>query len=180
MGDPMALDTQIGPVATLPQYEKVLDYVAIATAEGATLAHGGKPYRGSGCENGWFVEPTILTDVTNSMRVAREEIFGPVLSIIRFKDDDEAIAIANDTPYGLAAGVWTNDLTRAFRYTKALKAGTVWVNAYRVVSYAVPFGGFKQSGIGRENGQEMIKEYLQTKSVYINLEKDVPNPFVLR
>lgn len=180
MGDPMAPDTQIGPVATLPQYQKVLEYVAIATSEGATLAHGGKPYRGSGCENGWFVEPTILTDVTNSMRVAREEIFGPVLSIIRFKDDDEAIKIANDTPYGLAAGVWTNDLTRAFRYTKALKAGTVWVNAYRVVSYAVPFGGFKQSGIGRENGQEMIKEYLQTKSVYINLEKDVPNPFVLR
>lgn len=180
MGDPMAPDTQIGPVATLPQYEKVLDYVAIATAEGATLAHGGKPYRDAGCENGWFVEPTILTNVTNSMRVAREEIFGPVLSIIRFKDDDEAIKIANDTPYGLAAGVWTNDLTRAFRYTKALKAGTVWVNAYRVVSYAVPFGGFKQSGIGRENGQEMIKEYLQTKSVYINLEKDVPNPFVLR
>ena len=180
LGDPMDNETKIGPVATLPQYEKVLGYIDIAKGEGARVAHGGKPYRGAGCENGWFVEPTILTEVSNTMRVAREEIFGPVLSVIRFKDDDGAIAIANDTPYGLAAGVWTKDLVRAFRYTKALKAGTIWVNAFRVVSYAVPFGGFKQSGIGRENGQEMIKEYLQTKSVFINLDKEVPNPFVLR
>lgn len=180
MGDPMAEGTQIGPIATLPQFEKVLSYVEIAQSEGATLAYGGRAYSGPGCEDGWFVEPTILTDVKNTMRVAREEIFGPVLSVIRFKDDDEAIQIANDTPYGLAAGVWTNDLTRAFTYTRALKTGTIWINAYRVVSYAVPFGGYKQSGIGRENGQEMIKEYLQTKSVYFNLEKEVPNPFVLR
>jgi aldehyde dehydrogenase (NAD+) len=180
LGDPMDRETKIGPIATLPQYEKVLDYIDIAKGEGARVAYGGKPYRGAGCENGWFVEPTVLTEVSNTMRVAREEIFGPVLSVIRFKDDEEAIAIANDTPYGLAAGVWTKDLVRAFRYTKELKAGTVWVNAYRVVSYAVPFGGFKQSGIGRENGQEMIKEYLQSKSVFINLDKEVPNPFVLR
>ena len=180
LGDPMRPETQIGPVATLPQFEKVLGYIDIAKREGAQVAFGGKAFRGAGCENGWFVEPTILTGVDNGMRVAREEIFGPVLSVIRFRDDDEAIAIANDTPYGLAAGVWTKDLARAFRYTKALKAGTVWVNAFRVVSYAVPFGGFKHSGIGRENGQEMIKEYLQSKSVFINLEKEVPNPFVLR
>lgn len=180
LGNPMEADTQIGPVATLPQYEKVLDYVGIAAAEGATVAYGGKPYKGAGCERGWFVEPTILTNVSNDMRVAREEIFGPVLSVIRFRDDEEAIEIANDTPYGLAAGVWTQDLARAFRYTRALKAGTVWVNAYRVVSYAVPFGGYKHSGIGRENGQEMIKDYLQTKSVFINLDNELPNPFVLR
>ena len=180
MGDPMAADTQIGPVATKPQFEKVLSYVDIARNEGATVAFGGRSYSGPGCEDGWFVEPTILTNVDNSMRVAREEIFGPVLSVIRFADDVEAVRIANDTPYGLAAGVWTKDLNRAFTYTRALKAGTVWVNAFRVVSYAVPFGGYKQSGIGRENGQEMIKEYLQTKSVYINLENEVPNPFVLR
>ena len=180
LGDPMAPDTQIGPVATLEQFEKVLGYIEIAKAEGAQLAHGGQTWRGPGCEMGWFVEPTILTGVTNDMRVAQEEIFGPVLSVIRFRDDDEALRIANDTPYGLAAGVWTQDIARAFRFTRELKVGTVWVNAYRVVSYAVPFGGYKQSGIGRENGQEMIREYLQTKSVFINLEKAVPNPFVLR
>lgn len=176
LGDPMQADTQIGPVATKDQYEKVLSYVDIALSEGAHRAYGGKALE----RTGYFVEPTVLTNVTNDMRVAREEIFGPVLSVIAFDDDEEAIAIANDTPYGLAAGVWTKDLPRAFRYTSALQAGTVWVNAYRVVSYAVPFGGFKKSGIGRENGQEMIREYLQTKSVFINLGSSVPDPFVLR
>ncbi len=179
VGDPTDATTQIGPVATKDQLHKVLSYVDIATSEGAHLAFGGKQLTNIGTGNGWFVEPTIFTNVTNDMRVAQEEIFGPVLSVIKFSDDDEAIRIANDTPYGLAAAVWTNDVARAFKFTKALEAGTVWVNAYRVVSYTTPFGGFKNSGLGREGGQEMIKEYLQTKSVYVNLGKTTPNPFVL-
>lgn len=180
VGDPVDPSTNIGPVATLQQLERVLSYVDIAKAEGAKCVSGGNRLSGGSYGNGWFVEPTIFTDVSNDMRIAREEVFGPILSIIRFKDDDDAIRIANDSPYGLAAAVWTNGLARSLKFAKALKAGTVWINAYRVVSYTTPFGGFKKSGIGREGGQEMIKEYLQVKSVYVNLQKEIPNPFVLR
>jgi (Z)-2-((N-methylformamido)methylene)-5-hydroxybutyrolactone dehydrogenase len=125
------------------------------------------------------VEPTIFTNVSNRMRIAQEEVFGPVLSIIPFDSDEEAIEIANDVLYGLAAGVWTRDIGRALNMVKRIRAGTVWVNAYRVVSYMSPFGGFKRSGLGRENGQAMIKEYLQVKSVWINTNKEIANPFVL-
>jgi (Z)-2-((N-methylformamido)methylene)-5-hydroxybutyrolactone dehydrogenase len=114
------------------------------------------------------------------MRIAREEVFGPVLSIIPFKDDEEAIAIANDSPYGLAAGVWTTSIKRAIRASERLEAGSVWVNTYRAVSYMSPFGGYKRSGIGRENGQDAIWSYLQTKSVWISTAEAVPNPFVMR
>jgi len=114
------------------------------------------------------------------MRIAQEEIFGPVLSIIPFSDDEEAIHIANDIIYGLAAGVWTKDLRRAMVMAERLEAGTVWINTYRAVSYMSPFGGYKKSGIGRESGQEMIKEYLQQKCVWISTATEVPNPFVLR
>jgi aldehyde dehydrogenase (NAD+) len=114
------------------------------------------------------------------MRIAREEVFGPVLSVIRFKDEDEAIAIANDTPYGLAAGVWTQGMKRALDVSARLQAGTVWVNTYRAVSFMAPFGGYKRSGLGKENGQDAIWEYLQTKSVWISTADEVPNPFVMR
>jgi len=115
------------------------------------------------------------------MRIAREEVFGPVLTVIKFSTDDEAISIANDTPYGLAAGVWTSNLERAHGIPKRIRAGTVWVNAYRVVSYMAPFGGFKDSGLGRENGLNAIYEYLEAKSVFLNpVAGAVPNPFVLR
>jgi aldehyde dehydrogenase (NAD+) len=132
------------------------------------------------CGSGWFVEPTIFEGVTNRMRIAQEEVFGPVLAVIPFKDEDEAIAIGNDVVYGLAAGVWTESMRRALKMAEKLQAGTVWVNTYRAVSYLSPFGGYKRSGIGRESGQEMIKEYLQVKSVWISTARDVPNPFVQR
>jgi acyl-CoA reductase-like NAD-dependent aldehyde dehydrogenase len=114
------------------------------------------------------------------MRIAREEVFGPVLSIIPFSDEEEAIRIANDSPYGLAAGLWTQGIARALAVSKRLQAGTVWVNTYRAVSYLAPFGGYKRSGIGRENGQEAIREYLQTKSVWISTAESAPNPFIMR
>jgi len=180
MGDPSNMDTQVGPVTTQPQYKKILDYIDIAKGEGATCVLGGGPATRPECGDGWFVEPTIFTDVSNDMRIAQEEVFGPVLSVIRFKDDDEAVAIANDILYGLAAGVWTENLGRAITVANRLQAGTIWVNTYRAVSYMSPFGGYKRSGIGRENGAEAIREYLQTKSVWINTETEMPNPFVLR
>jgi (Z)-2-((N-methylformamido)methylene)-5-hydroxybutyrolactone dehydrogenase len=178
MGDPMRTDTQVGPITTPPQYEKVLKYIDIARGEGATAALGGAKATDFG--EGWFVQPTIFTGVKNSMRIAQEEVFGPVLSVIPFEDDEEAVAIGNDVVYGLAAGVWTRDIKRALTLSNRLHAGTVWVNTYRAVSFMSPFGGYKRSGIGRESGQEMIKEYLQTKSVWISTASEVPNPFVMR
>ncbi|MDT4863768.1 Acetaldehyde dehydrogenase 2 [compost metagenome] len=158
----------------------MLQYIDIAREGGAECLLGGKRPDAAELANGWFVEPTIFADVNNQMRIAREEVFGPVLSIIPFDDEDEAISIANDTPYGLAAGVWTSDIRRAFKVTDQVRAGTVWVNTYRAVSFMAPFGGYKQSGIGRENGQVAIEDYLQTKSVWVNLAEEVLNPFVLR
>jgi len=180
MGDPMDLDTQVGPVTNLMQYEKVLDYIDVAIKEGAeTLLGGGKATRPE-CGDGWFVEPTIFGRVNNQMRIAQEEVFGPVLAVIPFKDDEEAVAVGNDVIYGLAAGVWTQSIPRALTLAQRLQAGTVWVNTYRAVSVTSPFGGYKKSGLGRENGQGMIKEYMQQKSVWISTTTDVPNPFVMR
>jgi aldehyde dehydrogenase (NAD+) len=180
MGDPMDAGTQVGPVTNRPQLEKILNYIDIAKAEGAqTVLGGGRPSRPE-CGDGWFVEPTIFAGVNNRMRIAQEEVFGPVLAVIPFADEDEAIAIGNDVVYGLAAGVWTQSMRRALTMADRLKAGTVWINTYRAVSYLSPFGGYKRSGLGRESGQEMIKEYLQVKSVWISTAADVPNPFVQR
>ena len=179
LGDPRSADTDVGPVATEPQLRKVLEYIDIAKQEGATCVLGGRRATRAECGSGWFVEPTIFTGVNNTMRIAREEVFGPILSIIPFDTDDEAVEIANDTPYGLAAGVWTQSLERALLLPKRIQAGTIWVNAYRVVSYMAPFGGFKESGVGRENGIAAIHEYLETKSVYIAAISTVTNPFTL-
>jgi aldehyde dehydrogenase (NAD+) len=180
MGNPLEYSTQVGPVTTRPQYDKVLGYIDIAMKEGATLELGGGPATRPECGRGWFVEPTIFSGVDNAMRIAQEEVFGPVLSVIRFGSEDEAIRIANDVRFGLAAGVWTRDLSRMLRVAEAIRAGTVWVNTYRSVSYLSPFGGYKDSGLGRENGQEMIREYLQVKSVWINIGAKTANPFVMR
>ena len=180
MGNPMSMETQVGPVTNQPQYKKILSYIDIAKSEGVTTALGGAKATRPECGDGWFVEPTIFTGVKNSMRIAQEEVFGPVLSVIPFKDEEEAIAIGNDVVFGLAAGVWTQNMRRAFLMAEKLQAGTVWVNTYRAVSYLSPFGGYKRSGLGRESGQEMIKEYLQTKSVWISTAKEVPNPFIMR
>jgi acyl-CoA reductase-like NAD-dependent aldehyde dehydrogenase len=178
LGDPALPDTQIGPIATRPQFEKILQYVRIALEEGAKCVLGGKsrPDLGSGL----FIEPTIFVNVRNEMRIAQEEVFGPVLAIIPFKDEEDAIRIGNDVPYGLAAGVWTKSLSRAMLMTEKLKAGTVWVNNYRATSFTSPFGGYKNSGIGRESGLETVKEYLETKCVWISTDLDVPNPFIRR
>ena len=180
MGDPTSMETQVGPVATKPQYEKILSYIDIARREGARCVLGGGPADPAEVGEGWFVKPTIFADVTNNMRIAQEEVFGPVLSVIRFKDEDDAIRIANDVLYGLAAGVWTQNVRRAITVSSRLKAGTVWVNTYRATSFISPFGGYKRSGLGRENGQDAIKSYLQVKSVWISTATDVPNPFIIR
>lgn len=179
LGDPTDSKTNMGPVSTRPQLDRVMKYIDIAKKEGAVCATGGRRATGPDCGEGWFVEPTIFTGVRNDMQIAREEVFGPVLTVIPFDTDEEAINIANDTAYGLAAAIWTTSVERTIKLPQRLHAGTVWVNAYRVVSYLAPFGGVKESGIGRENGLEAIKEYLETKSVFINGNPDVPNPFVM-
>lgn len=180
-GNPMLPETNIGPVTTPAQYQKILSYIEIAKGEGARCILGGGPAIGPELTGGQFVEPTIFSDVTPQMRIAREEVFGPVLSIIGFDDEAQAIEFANDTVYGLAAGVWTENIGRAIRMSKALKAGTVWVNTYRAVSYMMPFGGMKQSGIGRESGIEAIREFLETKSTWISYGQGAPaNPFIMR
>jgi (Z)-2-((N-methylformamido)methylene)-5-hydroxybutyrolactone dehydrogenase len=181
LGDPMDPETNIGPITTPDQYKKVLNYIDIAKNEGARCVLGGQPATDPKLPGGQFIEPTIFVDVMPKMRIAQEEVFGPVLSILGFEDEAEAIAIGNDVIYGLAAGVWTKDTGRALRMSKALKAGTVWVNTYRAISYMMPFGGMKFSGLGRENGADAIKEFVETKSVLISTAKDVPvNPFVMR
>jgi (Z)-2-((N-methylformamido)methylene)-5-hydroxybutyrolactone dehydrogenase len=180
VGDPMDAATQVGPITTQPQLDKVLHYIDIALDEGAELVLGGDRAAGPECGTGWFVQPTIFTGVRNDMRIAQEEIFGPVLSVIPFEGEDQAAAIANDSRYGLGAGVWTTDIGRAFRMSKRIHAGTVWVNTYRAVSYLAPFGGVEDSGPGRENGISAINDYLETKSVWINIGAPTGNPFVLR
>ena len=180
IGDPMSLDTHVGPVTTPPQFKKVMDYLQIARAEGANCILGGDAYTGEGAKGSQFVQPTIFTGVTNDMRIAQEEVFGPVLSVIPFDDEDDAVQIGNDINFGLAAGVWTSDIGRAIRMSERLRAGTVWVNTYRVVSYMTPFGGYKRSGLGRENGQQAIMAYLQQKSVWIATQTSAANPFIMK
>jgi aldehyde dehydrogenase (NAD+) len=180
IGDPMSMDTHVGPVTTPPQYTKILHYINVAREDGATCVLGGKPYTGDGAKGDRFVEPTIFTGVSNEMRIAQEEVFGPILSVIPFDTEEDAIRIGNDILFGLAAGVWTSDIGRAFRMSDKLKAGTVWVNTYRAVSFMTPFGGFKRSGQGRESGQEAIKEFMQVKSVWIAQQTTAANPFIMR
>jgi betaine-aldehyde dehydrogenase len=153
-----------------------LEYIESGTNEGATLAFGGERIRPSGCENGYFVGPTIFTDCNDDMRIIREEIFGPVMSVMTFDTEEEVIKRANDTIYGLAAGIFCQDLRRAHRVIAQLEAGICWINAYGNSPVEMPVGGYKQSGIGRENGIEGFKSYTQTKSIYVGMEK-LEGPF---
>lgn len=179
IGDPLEPDTELGPLAMPAQLNKVEEYVAAGRADGGTVAcGGGRPDVGLG---GWFHEPTVFTGLSNDARLCREEIFGPVVAVIPFDDDAEALRIANETNYGLAAGVWTKDLSRAHRAAASLDAGTVWVNMYRAMSPMSPRSGFKSSGMGVEHGTEVVREYTRLKSVWVNTSDEAAgDPFVLR
>ena len=176
LGDPMLPDTEMGPVANQRQYETVTSHFAFAVEDGATIAYGGKPDPELG---GLFVQPTVLTNATLAMRSVSEEIFGPVVAFTTFSNEAEALGLANGTQFGLAGAVWTSDIRRAHRVAAALRAGTVWINAYRVVAPQVPFGGFGLSGWGRENGAAAILDYTENKSVWVELSGATRDPFVL-
>lgn len=179
-GHPSDPLTQIAPISTEPQLRKIQDYVQIAINDGARLVRGGKRAKVEGYPNGLFFEPTIFADVDNSMRIAQEEVFGPILAVIPFEDEDHAVEIANDIQFGLAAGIWTENLGRAIRISERVRAGTIWVNNYRSTSTTSPFGGFKMSGIGREGGIAGMMEYLELKSVWLSTGVEIANPFTRR
>jgi betaine-aldehyde dehydrogenase len=167
IGDPLDPETQMGPLVSRAQHEKVMSYIEIGRQDGAKLLVGGGAPSMQGMDGGCFVEPTVFANVTDCMRIAREEIFGPVMCVLDFETEDEVVARANDTEFGLAAGVFTNDMARAHRVTARLQAGTCWINAYNLTPVEMPFGGFKQSGIGRENSLAALEHYSQLKSVYV-------------
>jgi acyl-CoA reductase-like NAD-dependent aldehyde dehydrogenase len=180
LGDPMDDATQMGPIANVPQLARVEQMVEQARTGGARIVTGGGRATVEAFPEGLWYGPTILDGVGNDAPIAQDEVFGPVLTVLPFETEEEAIAIANDTRFGLASGVWTRDLKRAHRVARALKAGTVWINTYRAITFNSPFGGVKESGFGRVNGAEAIDGYLQTKSVWTELSDEVSDPFVMK
>jgi phenylacetaldehyde dehydrogenase len=165
VGSGMEPDTSMGPLVSDEQVQRVCNYLEIGLSEGATALSGGKKMSGKG----YFVEPTVLVNTKDTMRVVQEEIFGPVVTAIPFDDPEELMPRANGTVYGLAAGIWTKDISKAHRVASALRAGTVWINCYNIFDAALPFGGYKQSGWGREMGKDVLALYTQTKSVCVRL-----------
>jgi aldehyde dehydrogenase (NAD+)/phenylacetaldehyde dehydrogenase len=165
VGDPFVPQTQMGPVISQAQLDRVLAYIASGSEEGATVLAGGSRLDRAG----YFLAPTVFVDTNTSMRIVREEIFGPVVALSSFEDEEEAIAMANDTDYGLAATMWTENAARSHRVAAQLRAGTVWINTFGVMDVAVPFGGYKTSGLGREQGLESVESFSEVKSVYLGL-----------
>lgn len=169
IGDPLDEETQLGPLVSKAQLDKVMDYIAIGQSEGATLFCGGKRAEVAGFARGLYVQPTVFTDVKDDMRIACEEIFGPVMCVLEFDDEADVIRRANATEFGLAAAVFTKDIQRAYRVIDQLEAGTCWINNYNLTPVEMPFGGFKNSGIGRENGHWALDQYSQVKSIYVEM-----------
>ncbi len=180
LGDPSKMESEMGPLSTMDQLRKVERFVEGALKDGATLLYGGRRPEDPALGQGWFFMPTIFDGVVNDSHLAQEEVFGPVLAVLTFREEEEVIALANRTRYGLAAGIWTNDIRRAHRVARDLEAGTVWINTYRALSYASPFGGYKQSGYGREMGLDALREFTQAKSVWVELADTVPDPVTIR
>jgi len=176
LGDPLDQATQMGPLVNARQYRNALDYLSLGVAEGARIATGGAAADVGGLPNGWFVQPTVFTDVEDSMRIAREEIFGPVMCVMAFDDEREVVERANALDVGLAAGVFTKDIQRAHRVVGRLQAGTCWINTYNLTPIEAPFGGYRRSGIGRENSRAALDHYSQLKSVYVEAG-DVDSPY---
>ena len=180
MGNPLDEATEMGTAANEPQFRRILQSIEAARGEGARLVTGGAAATDGELAGGYFVQPTIFDRVDNAMRIAREEVFGPVLSVIAFDTEEEALAIANDSPYGLAAGLWTQDLSRTLRMARELQAGQVWVNTYRSLAVQAPFGGVKESGFGREKGEAALDEYLTSKNVMIDFSGEDADPFAVK
>jgi acyl-CoA reductase-like NAD-dependent aldehyde dehydrogenase len=179
IGDPLAEETQMGPLATTGQLECIEREVARAQEEGGKLLHGGK--RPSEPSRGLYYEPTIIECPRQDLHIVDTELFGPVLSVLRFRDEAEVIGLANDSKHGLAAGIFTRDGARSLRVARAIQAGIVWINTYRVVSPIAEFGGFKESGYGRESGLQAIYDYTRPKTVWVNTSSaPMANPFVMR
>lgn len=177
---PMEESTDIGPLALSAQLAKVEDYVASGQRDGARLAAGGRRPQAAGLEKGWYFEPTVLADARNDMGFMQDEIFGPVVGVVPFASEDEMIAMANDTRYGLASGIWTSDIDRAMRFATRIDAGTVWINTYRAAAYMSSNGGFKQSGYGRRGGFDVMREFSRSKNVVIDYSGAMQDPFVIR
>ncbi|OCC03575.1 carnitine dehydratase [Labrys sp. WJW] len=180
IGNPAADDTELGPLALEAQLAKVEQYVGYGVADGARLAIGGRRPQDEALAKGWYYEPTVLAEARNDMRFMRDEIFGPVVGVVPFRDEAELIALANDTNYGLAAGIWTRDIDRAMRFARNVDAGTVWINTYRSAAYMSPSGGFKESGYGKRGGFEVMREFSRLKNVVLDYSGATQDPFVIR